>query len=306
MLPFLYFAIADTVVEPVDPGMVFVHEWGVVEMDLAFPEALGSKWGDLEEDGMLDPWTGYEVEAPVIWFHGAECTGTLKVEARQGYFTTLYPYPDSLFRFEGERMMSPENGGQTAIWPGVTLLKEMPETEESLSAAGDMGGFQWAVPFWREVDANYISIPGSSYLDSFIYYECTVVDIPGLDHECSQVPRTYGYTGRALLFTPSGQEISVSLVEVGEGLDIVREGLAEPEMMAVICGWGGELKSRELLVLWKTWEPAIRTRCLRGGERVLMFPFTTEQIESVSTLEFQPDDGRQVFYVRLFLGLGSV
>ena len=306
MMPFLYFAIADTVIAPVDPGMVFVHEWGVVELDLAFPEALGSRWGYLGGDGMLDPWTEYEVEAPVVWFHGAECTGTLKIEARQGYFTTLYPYPDSLFRVEEERMMSPGNGGQTAVWRGVTVSREMPELEESLPVAGEMGGFAWAVPFWREVDANYVSIPGSSFLDSFIYYECTAGDIPGLDHECSERPMTYGYTGEALLFTPSGEDISASLVQVDEGLEILSRDLAGPEMMAVICGWGGELKSHELQVLWRTWEPAIRTRCLRGGERVLVFPLTPEQTGSVSTLEFKPDDGRDVSYVRLFLGLGSI
>jgi hypothetical protein len=307
MIPFLYFAVADTIVAPSDYETVHVHEWGVIELDVSFPEALGARWGYLGEDGVLDPWTEYEVEAPVIWFHGAECRGTLTVNAKQGYFTTLLPRPDSLVSGEAERMMSPDAvGSQTAIWRDVSVSPVMMELEEEiLPVAWDAGGFGWAIPFWRDVGGNYIAVPGSSYRDSFIYYECTAASIPGIEHECAEGPMTYGYRGEALVFSPGGDGVTARLVSVGDEITTIEEELTDTEVMSVICGWGG-LKSTEIQALWNTWEPAVLQRCLRGGERVILFPLTPEQTESVSSIEFSSGGDNPVVYERLFLGIGSI
>ncbi|MBN2586798.1 MAG: hypothetical protein JXA64_04490 [Candidatus Fermentibacteraceae bacterium] len=307
MIPFLYFAVADTIVAPMDYETVYVHEWGVIEVDLSFPEALGAEWGYLGEDGVLEPWTEYEVEAPVIWFHGVQCRGTLTVSANQGYFTTLLPHPDSLIDGEGERMMSPDAvGSQTAVWRDISVSPEMMELEESIPVAYDMGGFGWAIPFWREVGGNFIAVPGSAYRDSFIYYECTAASIPGMTHDCQGGDMTYGYCGEALVFSPSGDGLQAGLAEVDGGIEAGERELTDTEILSVICGWSGELKSSEIQALWNTWEPAIRRRCMRSGERLIMFPLTPEQTESVSSIRFQPNGGNRVVYSRLFLAIGSI
>ncbi len=82
MIPFFFFAVTDTVAIDIDFETVYVHEWGVVEVDMGFPTAGGAKWGYLDDQGTLEPYTGYGVEAPVVWFHGAQCTGTFTVRVK--------------------------------------------------------------------------------------------------------------------------------------------------------------------------------------------------------------------------------
>ncbi|OPL17597.1 MAG: hypothetical protein AVO35_09200 [Candidatus Aegiribacteria sp. MLS_C] len=67
---------------PIDLQTVHVHEWGVIELDLSFPEARGARWGYLRPNGILEPWTEYEVEAPIIWFHAAPSRHPLKRRRR--------------------------------------------------------------------------------------------------------------------------------------------------------------------------------------------------------------------------------
>ena len=74
---------------------VFVHEWGVVLIDEVIPTVSGAERGYLEENGMLQPYYSMAVDAPVIWFHGPEFTGTLTVEVQNGYFSLLIPLPVS-------------------------------------------------------------------------------------------------------------------------------------------------------------------------------------------------------------------
>ncbi|OPL17600.1 MAG: hypothetical protein AVO35_09215 [Candidatus Aegiribacteria sp. MLS_C] len=285
-----------------------MHEWGVIELDLSFPEARGARWGYLRPNGILEPWTEYEVEAPVIWFHGAPCTGTLTISSEQGYFTTMLPRPDTLWDGEGERMAYPAAAGsQTAVWRDVRVRYGGFEAEEELLPVdSDPGGFGWAIPFWRRVDSNTITVPGSSYLDTFIYYECTAGDIPGIVNDGPGGEDAWGYTGEALLFAPSGEEVTASLVTVDGTPEEVRRDLSRSDILSVICNWGGDLKSIEILALWETWEPAVRQRCVMGGEKVLIFPLTAEQTESVSRITFEPEDDQPVEYARLFLAMGAI
>ncbi len=309
MIPFFFFAVTDTVEINVDYETVYVHEWGVVEVDMGIPIASGAKWGYLDDQGTLEPYTEYEVEAPVVWFHGAQCTGTFTVRVNEGYFTTLFPPPDSMWHEESEKRVSPENFiGQTGVWRNVSLTRDIPENEESLPVAYYADGFSWATPFWRDVPANYVTVPGASYQDRFLYYECTANSLGWfIAGDYPSFARTYGYQGEALVFKEMSGEIITRIAQVEESVTTLSEALSQDEILNTLCGWGdNSFKSQEIQALWSTWEPAIRQRCVQQGQDVMMFPLSPEQVESISTIRFEPDGGNPVDYTRLFLGLGAV
>jgi len=309
MIPFFFFAVTDTVAVDINPETVYIHEWGVVEVDEAFATASGTRWGYLTEYGVLEPYHDYEVEAPVIWFHGAQCSGTFTVTVNNGYFTALYPSPDSLIQDEGERAAVPDDYySQTGIWRDVNLTAYMPEMEEEiLPIAMEAEGFSWAVPFWREVPANYVSVPGAAYHDRFLYYECTMNSSDEIFIAQEGCQNGYGHIGDALLFTEESGEIAAYRADVNGSLDVGTEALTDYEILGVVCGWSGSMmKSQEIKALIDTWEPAIRQRCLYEGQDVIMFPFNSGQVEAISSIRFIPDYGNPVEYTRLFLGLGAV
>jgi len=308
MIPFFFFAVTDTVAVPIDMDVVYLHEWGVIEFDEAVPAAVGAQWGYLNDQGMLEPYYEYEVEAPVIWFHGAECTGTLYVEAYDGYFSAYLPYPDSIVQEDEERIANPESyQGQISIWRNVNLSWNIPEMEESLPVAYEPEGFSWATPFWREVPANYVAVPGEAYLDRFIYYECTFNTSSDLFRDCMSAGSVYGYTGEALVFQEENGELAAHPANVDGSVQILNEILPQDEILEVICGWSGNrLKSQEIEALYQTWEPSINNRCINLGMTTILFPLSDEQTESISSIRFEPEYGNPVEYARLFLGLGEV
>jgi hypothetical protein len=304
MLPFFFFAVTDTVAVEVDFETVYVHEWGVIDFDEIFDTAAGAEWGYLNDRGILEPYSEVEVEAPVVWFHGAECTGTLTIEANDGSFTTLLPHPDSLSQEEGEQSALPDNIiSQKAVWNDISLTWYPPESEESIPVAFEAGGFGWAMPLWRDIPANYVTVPGAAYLDKFLYYECFVNTVI----EYSSDQGVYGYLGDALLFREENGELCAHLADLDGSVNISGEVLSRVQILEVLCGWGGNMfKSQEIEALLATWEPALRQRCLLQDQNVILFPLSPEQVEAVSTISFVPDQGNPVEYTRLFLGMGEV
>ncbi len=212
----------------------------------------------------------------------------------------MFPPPDSMWQEEGERRASPENFySQTGIWRDVSLMRDIPEYEESLPVAYEADGFGWAIPFWSDVPANYVTVPGASYQDRFLYYECT--------GDYSYGRRTYGYHGVALVFQEEDGEVIARRADVEETVTASGGILSIDDVLEIICDWSGNrLKSQEIQALWNTWEPALHQRCVQQGQDVIMFPLSSEQVESISTIRFEPDGGNPVNYTRLFLGLGAV
>jgi hypothetical protein len=320
MIPLLYCALADTVIAEVPDDMVFVHEWGVVELDDGRYDLKGARWGILDDSGHLIDYSPDPVEAPVIWFHGAGCTGTFSVEVTGGVFTELLPYPDSITVHAIPGIEASET--QVAVWEGLeiddNLLPEMPvvaATEEACRVSGELveqdveeidmskyyyDNFNWALPFWREVDCNSVHYPAADYMDCFLYYECTFMPYNMFDGDY------YGYEGPALLFLWDENELACFKVNTPNEIS-TETALIEDEILAEICSWaGGGLKSSEISALWNTWEPAIRTRCDYYDQTVIVFPLSPEQVEMISRIRFVPDGDFQVRYDRLFLGLGMI
>jgi hypothetical protein len=323
MIPLLYCALADTDIVEVPADLVLVHEWGVVELDEGRYDLKGARWGYLDGSDHLIDYIPDEVEAPVIWFHGAACTGTFSVEVTGGVFTELLPYPDSITVHAIPGIEASET--QVAVWRDLkiddNMVLEMPvvvedETEEARRVSGEWTeyeeegipamsgyyytGFDWAIPLWREVNCNTVHYPAADYKDSFLYYECTFNPYHMFDGDY------YGYEGPALLFLWDENELACFKVNTPNDIS-TDTALTEDEILAEICSWAdGGLKSSEIGALWNTWEPAIRTRCDYYDQTVIVFPLSPEQVEMISRIRFVPDGDFQVRYDRLFLGLGMI
>ncbi len=303
MIPLLYCALADTVIAYVPDDVVFIHEWGVVELDEGYYEARGAHWGSLDGHGCLIDYYPVGVEAPVVWFHGAECTGTFSVEVTGGDFTTLRPRPDSIALHAVPGLEASET--HVAVWEDLQVVDmELPriDIEEEIPFEDIyFEDFSWAMPLWREVPGNILIYNSQNFVDSFLYYECSMNGYGMFSGDY------YGYTGPALLFVADEEGLACARATIPyatEGWDVP---LSDSEILDVFCGWAGNgLKSSEIAALWNTWEPVLRTRCELNGQTVMVFPLSREETESISRIRFVPDRELEVRYDRLFLGLGAI
>ncbi len=109
----MYFLFA----QPPD-DMVHIHEWGVIQLDHEYQSAVGASPGNLDSNGNLQPMEIMSVEAPLVWFHGAECTGTLTVTANSGFVTTAVPWYDGVY-VEEETLQ--EMASQTVTWLDLSI-----------------------------------------------------------------------------------------------------------------------------------------------------------------------------------------
>jgi len=303
MVPLLWCALADTGIVNVPSNMVFIHEWGVIEVDEFYLEAEGCPDGWVGEYGYFQDYPENEVTAPVVYFHGAECSGTFSVEIHDGLFTTLLPYPDSVAHAAVPGL--PGSDVYTAVWEDLRITKDPPAiTEETETTRGPyrLDCFSWAVPFWREVPANTVYYPATDFEDVFLYYESTI------NNPEMFMGDYYNHRGEALVFFSEDGELTCVKVTVPDETDARGETLSDLEIMTELCGWAHNgLKSAEITALWKTWRPLLRTRCELEGQTLMLFPLTVEQEEMVSTLRFVPTENRLlVSYERLLLGLGAI
>lgn len=284
---------------------VTLHEWGVIEVDEACLELNGVHGGYVDSNGYLQEYPEASVRAPVIWFHGYLCSGTLSVEIYNSSFTTLIPYPDSI-----AYSSVPELDGSntyTAVWEGLeTEAAEIVSIEAQRGLLADrrrygLDSFQRAVPLWRSVPCNGVYYPAADHRDLFIYYES---DLHSTD---MFVGEYYNYQGEALYFYSEDGDMVCVVADIPFAVDYGGTKLTDEDIEMTINGWCPDLLSEEIHALWMTWKSLVRTRCVQEGETLLLFPLTHEQTESVSSIRFVPDEGFiDVQYHRLFLGLGAI
>ncbi|MCD4702666.1 MAG: hypothetical protein K8S24_12500 [Candidatus Aegiribacteria sp.] len=286
---------------------VLVHEWGVVLIDEAIPMVRGAQRGYLDENGTLQPYYSMIVDAPVIWFHGPEFTGTLTVEVQNGYFSLLIPLPVSSSTCDETIPVFLDEENYLAVWEDLSFTYEYvmtvdrPVDVDGIPGESAEEGFQWAMPLWRRVQALTVTYEAASYIDRFIYYECSASNLfeehdPLGNCECN-----------AMVFYEENGELAADLVADPANRTSTESSLSSERIVDILSDWGGnEFQEDEIKALWKTWEPSLRTRCMLYGETIVLFPLTDEQVESISTIELQTDQGYNVEYSRLFLVLCQV
>jgi hypothetical protein len=288
----------------IDPVVesVYVHEWGVVEVDEECLDLRGLPDGIVYD---FDYQPDVDVKAPVIWFHGFPCTGTLSVELYDGSFTNLVPRPELLVRPAGPGL--PGTDVITAVWEDLTISSEPVDTMLEGCALPLVRGlsnpqnFLNAIPLWRSVPCNSVHYPAADYSDAFIYYESDLHNALMFAGDC------YGHEGEALLFAFRDWEFICVAVDVPSDMDMDGERFSDGEIETFINSWCPGLLPEEVSALWNTWKPTITYRCMFEGETLLLFPLTSEQTESISSIRFEPHSsfiGAQ--YHRLFLGLGNL
>jgi len=282
---------------------VYVHEWGVVQIDEAIPMAEGAESGIIDANGMLQPEFSLIVDAPVLWFHGPEFTGTLTVEVQNGYFSLLSPKPVMVSTSDESIPALIEEEISVAVWEGLKFTHENTFSVDRRSTddliTGD--GFLWAMPFWREVPSLTVGYETVSYTDRFIYYECSASNLL-VEHD-----PLLNCESDAIVFYDEGGKLTADLVTVNGNRNTIETAMSTDRILSILAGWGDEeFLDEEIEALLQTWEPSLLRRCLLYGQRVIMFPLTEEQVESISTIDLQTDQGYNVEYSRLFLAMASV
>lgn len=281
--------------------MIYIHEWGVIEMDVAYLQVRGCPDGYIDEYGYFREYPMAEVTAPVVYFYGADCSGTFSVRIFDGSFTLLLPYPDSItYEIEPEVR-------STAVWENLVITSSESLADATTEASAVTRGpefencFDWAVPFWRMVPANNIRYPSAGYDDVFIYYES------GMNNPSMFIGDYYNHVGEALVFfTENGEMVCVNATVPLES-DATGETLSDLEIMVVLFSWGsGGIYPEEIAALWQTWKPLLRTRCEIENLTLMLFPLTERQVSMVSTLSFVPVENILIQFDRLLLGLGTI
>ncbi len=297
----LAFILANVVLGEFTDDMIYIHEWGVIEMDEVYLQARGCPEGYIDEYGYIQEYPMAEVTAPVVYFYGADCSGTFSVRIRDGSFTLLLPYPDSLANEIDAEVC------YTAVWENLTITSFEPLADATTEASFVTRGpefenyFDWAVPFWRMVPANRIRYPSTGYEDVFIYYE-SVMSNPSMF-----IGEYYNHVGEALIFFPEDGEMVCAVAAVPVESDAIGETLSDLEIMTVLYSWGnGGMLAEEIAALWQTWEPLLRTRCELENLTLMLFPLTDRQVSVVSYLSFVPVENILIQYDRLLLGLGTI
>lgn len=302
MVELLFAALIDTTIAVVDPGTVYVHEWGAV----TFTEEQVFFGTAPLEDGIPAPippdhWDEPLARAPVVYFYGAPFTGTFLVNVASGAFVETSPQPVSLSDGRGMPDL-PET--YTALW---SVAAE--------PASGGSSGRESDAPAcipadllesWRRPPSHEIEF-SSGAVEKFIYYECALTPtdsssfLPVLfaDGHALLEP---GYSGQTVRFSRNDGGVGAALFEAG--LPVRRVSLEEgsPEMVEILCDWaGGTMKTEELEALWDTWRGWV-TGGDWTGEELFLFPFPAGTVERMTTIQLIPDQTLRVETTRFFVG----
>ena len=307
MIPLLFSALVDTVVVDPDFETIRVHEWGVVQLDDSYLTATGAEWCFLDENGEFQSGELMMVDAPVVWFHGPDFTGSFTVDVLDGDVTLLYPRPMDV-DVTAASISDIDQPGDVIRWTDLSFRNEVDMVDRISSIVdSEIENFKWALPFWREVPALTISRESDGWSDNFLYYECSVAQLPPYLGKLDEEGCIARYYGPALLFSFEDGELLAQRAEVTDQFNVSTGYLTEDQIQETLCQWAASnLKSSEIAALWNTWEPPIRGRCSLYGQHVLVFPLADHVVESISRLNLVTDQGFFVEYHRLFLGMTSI
>ncbi len=283
--------------EPVE-----VHEWGVVVFGgykaaaVALPDPGLSSF-------IADPDFGIEpisVEAPVIFFHGAEFSGDFAVEVSGGNIYEIYPVDGMTSSWNSIR------------WSGIQVF----DPDEGIEYPDDLPG-DFLLSFdvvsnWRTLECNSVRTSGGIN-EGFLYYECFLetpefLKYPQLLAAGEGLP---GGVDKVLIFLePYGDMQEMYRVDPQSiFIPVETEEISlydRTRMQDILSSWNtAGLTSGELELLWETWEAYV-TDPLWEGDALVVFPLPQDMINMISSLEVLPDGEMEITYGRFFLGMMPV
>jgi len=293
----LFFAAAlmDTVIAPVDYGTIYVHEWGAVTFAEETVIFGANPLTDPNSDFISpDQWDEPVARAPIVYFYGAEFSGTFTVSVHSGNFIETLPSPERLLSTSS---MPPEQSFNavwgilgTSVWSNQELPDEYPCISSDLLES-------WRTP------PSYLLEFSDGTLEKFIYYECTLLTTPESDYypveiDDGEAVLAADYREPLMQFTKDGETVNLEIISDGaeSGGDI-------PELL---CDWaGGSMKSQELISMWDTWETWIYDGSW-SGDTLLVFPLPQQTIEGMTSINLETASYYDVEYSRFYLGILSI
>jgi hypothetical protein len=305
MLGLMFAALIDTAIAVADPGTVYVHEWGAVtftQEQVFFGTAPLE--GDIPPTILPDHWDEPLARAPVVYFYGAPFSGVFRVGVSSGAFVEAVPDPTTLSDTRPMPML-PES--YTAEW---RLSGDLEGPASSLRETGYIDCIPAdLMESWRMPPSHVLQF-GDGTSEKFVYYECALTPTDSTsfspvlftDGDARLEP---GYQGRMVRFSRSDGTVSAELVEAG--LAVRRVSLTEdsPEMVEILCDWAeGGMKTAELQAMWDTWSGWVKAGDWEGDE-LMMFPFPSQTVEGMTTIQLTTDQMLRVEYTRFFVGFVS-
>ncbi len=297
-------ALMDTVIAPMDFETVFVHEWGAVTFTEESIIFGANPLTDPDSDIILPyQWEEPVARAPIVYFYGAEFSGTFTVSVHSGYFIETLPFPDILSAVP-DRDMLPQQS-YNAVWRiSETTLNEDYLVPEYYCVSSDM------LETWREPPSYVLEFNDGSR-EKFIYYECALT--PSSEDEFYPILlRENGavldpdYRGPAMWFVKEGETVILDRIMGDDPL----QGIITPDgpqniYPEILCDWaGGSMKSVELVSMWDTWEGWIFDGSW-SGDTLLVFPLPGSTIEGMTTIDLRTNEYHDVEYSRFYLGILS-
>jgi len=293
MVGLMLAALCDTVIAPVPQfDVVRVHEWGVVWFghDRIVATADPASTWDLYS-GPYTPDEPICAEAPVVYFHGPDFTGSLRVEAVTGDFTVSYPTPSAV---------TPD----ALVWRFSAASSEQQHPAEELVAERMLP--RWPVESWREVPANWLVLDDGSR-ERFVYYE-TEIPASEFPHARRIVEEQRVDQGMLIRPGPDGLEhMPVAARDVWTAkLSWEFEELTRERAVSTLCSWaGGQLKTPEIEALWDSWSGHLSSGSMQG-DAVLLFPVPADQVWLITSLSMEIDGDLRPEFHRFFVGMVGV
>lgn len=300
----LFTLLVDTVIaiNPVELNTVYVHEWGIVTLSCeeVFSEAVPGSDMEVPLYKLLEEPEPI-ARAPVVYFYGAEFSGTFSVELPGGRFIEAYP------------LLSHASLDVQAIeWRILSSSAQGPDYEipaDVLPEAKSVSG--WALNEWRDGPALVLEFENCRY-DRFIYYENTIPR-----NNWNPIPDFSGYMQesdsdgiRALLVFSRAENGDIQVVQCNnanlhEQIENTHP-ISDRFVLDALCDLArGSLKSHEIEDIWNTWDDII----IDGewdADILVLFPLTDYEIGSISSIQLETDQGYEVEYERVFFGMVPV
>ncbi|MCK4807425.1 MAG: hypothetical protein KAT09_07250, partial [Candidatus Aegiribacteria sp.] len=246
-------------------------------------------------------WEEAVARAPIVYFYGAQFSGTFTVSVHSGNFIVTLPFPDNLV----STSPMPPQESYNAVWEiSETTLNQEYLVGEYLHVSSDI------LEIWRKPPSYVLEFNDGSR-EKFIYYECALIPssendfYPVLLQDNGSVLHP-DYTGPIMRFVKDGETVTMELImgdDTSQG--VISASDRESTIPEIFCDWAeGTMKSEELVSMWDTWKGWIYDGSW-SGDTLLVFPLPGSTIEGMTTIILQTDDYHEVEYSRFYLGILS-